>query len=163
MIGEGESLSPLGEALRRLAVRWRGNKLPEVLAQGVSAALPLRVQHEVPQAGFGGAHWGEGPRAGLGGMVEILKSYVRADHVHLLLLVLPNLAPSKVMQVVKEKSSHHLLQDFKALRQEFWDRHLWARGYFVATTGSVSDEVIAKYIEAQDVEPQEDEVFKVSG
>jgi REP element-mobilizing transposase RayT len=38
-----------------------------------------------------------------------------------------------------------------------------ARGYFVATTGNVTDEVIAKYIETQDVEHQNDDVFKVSG
>lgn len=48
--------------------------------------------------------------------VEILKGHVRPDHVHLLLSVPPNLAPSKVMQAVKGKTSHHLLQDFKALR-----------------------------------------------
>jgi hypothetical protein len=41
-------------------------------------------------------------------------------------------------------------------------RHLWGRGYFAATTGNVSDEVVAKYIEDQDVNPQEDEAFKIS-
>jgi len=48
------------------------------------------------------------------------------------------------------------------LRKEFWGRHLWGRGYFVATTGNVSDEVVAKYIEDQDVDPREDEAFKIS-
>jgi putative transposase len=65
------------------------------------------------------------------------------------------------MQAIKGKTSHHLLQDSRWLRKEFWGRHLWARGYFAASTGNVTDEVIAKYIELQDVEPQNDE-FKVS-
>jgi putative transposase len=30
-------------------------------------------------------------------------------------------------------------------------QHLWARGYFVATTGTVTDEVIKEYIENQDI------------
>jgi putative transposase len=95
--------------------------------------------------------------------VDILKGHVRPDHVHLLLSVPPHVAPSKVMQAIKGKTSHHLLADFNALRKEFWGRHLWARGFFVATTGNVTDEVIARYIETQDVEHQNDDRFKVSG
>ena len=33
--------------------------------------------------------------------IEIIKGHVRPDHVHLLLSVPPNLAPSKVMQAIK--------------------------------------------------------------
>jgi len=29
--------------------------------------------------------------------------------------------------------------------------HLWARGYFFASSGNVTDEVIAQYIELQDI------------
>ena len=94
--------------------------------------------------------------------VDIMKGHVRPDHVHLLLSVPPDLAPSKVMQAIKGKTSHHLLQDFRALRKEFWGRHLWARGYFVATTGNVTDEVIAQYIATQDVEHQDSDEFKVT-
>ena len=79
--------------------------------------------------------------------IEILKGHIRPEHVHLLLSVPPSLAPSRVMQAIKGKTSHHLLRDFRALRKEFWGRHLWARGYFVATSGNVTDEVIAQYIE----------------
>ncbi len=93
--------------------------------------------------------------------IEILKGHVRPDHVHLLLSVPPTMAPSKVMQAIKGKTSHHLMSDYRALRKEFWGRHLWGRGYFVATSGSVTDEVIAKYIELQGVETQDDD-FKIS-
>jgi putative transposase len=72
--------------------------------------------------------------------IEILKGHVRPDHVHLLLSV----PPSQVMQAIKGKTSHHLLSEFRALKKEFWGRHLWARGYFVASSGNVTDTVLAK-------------------
>ena len=93
--------------------------------------------------------------------IEIVKGHVRPDHVHLLLDVPPRLAPSRVMQAIKGKTSHHLLQDHRKLRKEFWGRHLWARGYFVATTGNVSDTMVAEYIETPDVETRDDD-FRVT-
>ena len=94
--------------------------------------------------------------------IEILQGHIRPDHVHLLLSVPPHLAPSRVMQAVKGKTSHHLLAGHRKLRAEFWGRHLWARGYFVATSGNVTDDVVAEYIRLQGVEPQDDEHFRVS-
>jgi putative transposase len=94
--------------------------------------------------------------------IEILQGHVRPDHVHLLLSVPPHLAPSRVMQAIKGKTSHHLLQDRRKLWREFWGRHLWARGYFVCTSGNVTDETTAEYIRLQGAEPQDDEHFKVS-
>ena len=93
--------------------------------------------------------------------VEIARGHVGREHVHLLVSVPPSLSPSRVMQAVKGKTSHHLLAEFRSLRKEFWGRHLWARGYFVATSGNVTDEVIAQYIETQGVETQDDE-FRIS-
>jgi putative transposase len=93
--------------------------------------------------------------------IVILKGHVRPDHVHLMLSVPPHLAPSRVMQAIKGKTSHHLLQDSRMLRREFWGRHLWARGYFACTTGNVTDEVIEQYIANQDMEPDDAE-FKVT-
>ena len=93
--------------------------------------------------------------------IEIIRGDVSGDHVHLLLSVPPSLAPSRVMQAIKGKTSHHLLADFRALQKEFWGRHLWARGYFVASSGNVTDEVIAKYIETQGVESQDDD-FRIT-
>ena len=94
--------------------------------------------------------------------IEIIQGHVRPDHVHLLLSVPPTMAPSQLMQAIKGKTSHHLLQDFRTLRKEFWGRHFWARGYFVATSGNVTDEVLAEYIENQDLEPKDDDNFKIT-
>ena len=93
--------------------------------------------------------------------VEIVSGHVRPDHVHLLLNAPPRLSPSRIMQAIKGKTSHRLLQDYRHLRREFWGRHLWARGHFVATSGNVTDDVVATYIEQQDV-TRDDPTFKVT-
>ena len=52
--------------------------------------------------------------------------------------------------------------DHRRLRKEFWGRHLWARGCFVASSGNVTDETIAEYIRLQGEDPAADERFEVS-
>lgn len=94
--------------------------------------------------------------------IEIVCGHIRPDHVHLLLSIPPKLSPSRVVQAIKGKTSHHLLQEFRTLQKQYWGRHFWARGYFIATSGNVTDEVIEEYIKNQDVEPQDDDVFKVT-
>ena len=42
-----------------------------------------------------------------------------------------------------------MLQEFAPLREQFWGRHLWARGYFCCSSGNVTDQVIAEYIASQ--------------
>ena len=93
--------------------------------------------------------------------VEILKGHVSRDHVHLFVSIPPHLAISKLVQYLKGKSSYKLLQGNKQLAREFWGRHLWGRGYFVATSGNVTDEVILEYIKNQDIE-NTDEGFTVA-
>lgn len=82
--------------------------------------------------------------------VEIIRGHVGKDHVHLLVSVPPHLAISKLVQYLKEKSSYKLMTENKQLSREFWGRHIWARGYFVATSGNVTDEIIMGYIENQE-------------
>lgn len=81
--------------------------------------------------------------------VYILSGHVAADHVHLLVSVPPNLSVSDLMQRLKGRSSRKLLQEFNELRRQFWGRHMWARGYFAASSGNVTDEIIKQYIESQ--------------
>ena len=93
--------------------------------------------------------------------IVILKGHVRPDHVHLLLSVPPTLSPSRVMNAIKGKSSIRLMRSLRTLNRAFWGRHLWARGYFGATSGNVTDEVVSRYIQDQDLEA-EDTDFKVT-
>jgi REP-associated tyrosine transposase len=94
--------------------------------------------------------------------IEIMQGHIRPDHVHLLVSAPPHLAPSRIMQAIKSKTSHHLLMDHRSLRSAFWGRHLRARGYFVCTTGNVTDETIAEYIRLQGAEPEDDERFRIT-
>ena len=94
--------------------------------------------------------------------VYIVKGHVAVDHVHLLLSVPPNIAVSDLVQRLKGRSSRKMLDEFGELRRQFWGQHLWARGYFVASSGNVTDEIIAQYIEMQTEKPQNDnEDFQV--
>jgi putative transposase len=94
--------------------------------------------------------------------VYIEKGHIAVDHVHLLLSVPPNIAVSDLVQRLKGRSSRKMLEEFGELRRQFWGQHLWARGYFVASSGNVTDEVIAQYIEMQNEKPQnDDENFQV--
>ena len=38
------------------------------------------------------------------------------------------------------------MQEYIGIIKEFWGQHLWERGYFVASSGNVTDEVIMEYI-----------------
>jgi len=47
---------------------------------------------------------------------------------------------------LKGKTSIKLMQEYKHLHKEFWDRRLWARGYLAASSGNITDESILEYI-----------------
>jgi len=81
--------------------------------------------------------------------IEILQGSISRDHVHVLLSCPPNLSPSQIMPYIKGKTSRKLLMEFRHLQKQNWGPHLWARGNFVASSGNVTDEVVAAYIEHQ--------------
>ena len=93
--------------------------------------------------------------------IDILKGHISKDHVHVFLSVPPQVSVSKLVQHLKGKTSIKLLQEYKHLHKEFWGRHLWARGYFAASSGNITDEIIIEYINNQDVGKPDDD-FKVS-
>jgi putative transposase len=64
------------------------------------------------------------------------------------------------MQRVKGKSSRILLREYSHLNKTCWGRLLWARGFFVASSGNVTDEVIMEYIQTQEL-TKEDDDFRV--
>ncbi len=81
--------------------------------------------------------------------VYILSGHIAVDHVHLLVSVPPQVSVSKLMQRIKGRSSRRMLEEFGELSRQFWGRHFWARGYFAASSGNVTDEIIKQYIESQ--------------
>ena len=81
--------------------------------------------------------------------VEIVKGHISRDHVHLFVSVPPHISVSKLVQSLKGKTSRKLMSEYKRLSREFWGCHIWARGYFVVSSGQVTEDIIKKYIEAQ--------------
>ena len=84
--------------------------------------------------------------------VQILAGHVSREHIHLLVSVPPHLSASKLVQYLKGTTSRKLQMEYKELNKQFWGQHLWARGYFVASSGNVTDDVILEYIKNQDIE-----------
>lgn len=84
--------------------------------------------------------------------VTILTGKVASDHIHLFVSYPPELSISDMMQHIKGKSAHTLLNDYPRIAKIFWGRHLWARGYCAVSSGSITDELIQKYIEDQEGE-----------
>lgn len=73
----------------------------------------------------------------------------------------PSLAPSKLVQYLKGRSSRKLQMEFEELNRRYWGQPLWARGNFCSTVGTVTDEIIKKYIEEQKWEDDGGKGFKI--
>ena len=90
--------------------------------------------------------------------VVIIRGAVSPDHIHVLLSAPPELAPMKLVQYIKGRSSRRLQEEFPELRKRYWGQHLWARGYFCATVGAAT---IKAYIENQKWD-EDDQGFKIT-
>jgi putative transposase len=88
--------------------------------------------------------------------MTIYAGSINRNHVHLLIGIPPHISVSRAVQYLKGKSSHKLLSEFVTLRKRYWGQHLWGRGYWVASSGNVTDEVWQKYIEDQKPEEPDD-------
>jgi putative transposase len=82
--------------------------------------------------------------------IQILQGHIGQDHVHMLVSCPPVLSPAKVAQYLKGRSSRLLQDEFPQLKKRYWGQHLWARGYFCATVGAVTEEQIREYIAHHD-------------
>jgi putative transposase len=93
--------------------------------------------------------------------LKIIRGAVSPDHIHLLMAAPPHLAPSKIVQYIKGRSSRRLQEEFPQLRKRYWGQHLWARGYLCATVGAVDEKTIMAYIENQKWD-DDDQGFKIT-
>ena len=90
----------------------------------------------------------------------VVRGNIVSDHVRLLLSCPPSLAPSKIMQWLKGRSSRLMQEEFAHLKKRYWGQRMWARGYFVGTVGAVTGEMIREYVEKQS--DDDNDTFKVS-
>jgi putative transposase len=78
--------------------------------------------------------------------IQILQGVVSTDHVHILVSSPPTMAPSEIMRRIKGRTSSKLFEEFPNLKKRYWGRHFWARGYFCATGGQMTEEMIQDYL-----------------
>jgi len=92
--------------------------------------------------------------------IQIVKGVVSKDHVHILVSAPPEIVPSEIMRRIKGRSSLKLFDEFPELKKRYWGRHFWARGYFCATVGEITEDVIKQYLIKKSVKITEFTVIK---
>jgi putative transposase len=71
------------------------------------------------------------------------------DHIHLQMVIPPNIAISDAVQKLKSGSSQYLRRKFKFIREAYLEKDgIWSVGYFVSSIG-LNEEQVRKYIEWQ--------------
>ena len=88
--------------------------------------------------------------------VEIIEGAVCADHVHICVSIPPKISVSNFMGYLKGKSTL-MIYDRHPEQQSKWNKAFWARGYYVATVGNVTEDAIKKYIQEQSEESRKEE------
>ena len=89
--------------------------------------------------------------------LHIIAGKAARDQVCVLLSHRPSQDVSTIVHWLKGIGSRVLLQEFPHLRKLSWGRHVWARGYLAVSSGSLTDEMVAQYIEEQRGEPVHDD------
>ena len=80
--------------------------------------------------------------------VEIVEGAVCSDHVNLCVCLPPKMSVSEFMGYLKGKSTLMIYDKHPEFGSK-WNKSFWARGYYVATVGNLTEEAIKKYIQEQ--------------
>ena len=81
--------------------------------------------------------------------VKIIEGELMANHVHMLVLILPKISVSSFMGYLKGNSALMMFDKHANLKYKFGNRHFWAEGYYVSTVG-LNEATIKKYIQEQE-------------
>lgn len=71
------------------------------------------------------------------------------DHVHCFVSAPPKLSVTDIVKYLKGITGRKLFERFPQIRSCLWKGQLWNHSYYVETIGSVSEQNIRRYIEAQ--------------
>lgn len=90
--------------------------------------------------------------------IEVSKAYdfiiedieTDKDHIHMIITCNPRFSICKCVSLIKQITAHKLFEEFPYIkRNKLWGGKFWSRSTFITTVGSVSLEVVKKYIENQ--------------
>jgi putative transposase len=94
--------------------------------------------------------------------ITIVEGSVGKEHVYMLISCLTHIAPAKMVQYLKGRSSRLIQEEFPEVKKRYWARHVWARGRFCATVGTATQEMIREYMERL-FEHGDKKYFKIEG
>ena len=82
---------------------------------------------------------------------ELISAETDADHIHLLVSMPPDIAPSKLVGTLKTQLSKEVRSEYSEhVKKYLWgDAPFWSNSYFIATTGTTVMEKVKEYIESQ--------------
>jgi len=80
---------------------------------------------------------------------EVYELAIQEDHVHLYMGAQPKWSPSEIMMRIKGGTSNKIKEMYPELEEVYWKATFWCDGYFVKSSGSVTDKVISEYVKKQ--------------
>lgn len=81
---------------------------------------------------------------------EMLSAETDRDHIHMLVSLPPDVAPSKLVATLKTQLSREVRSYYaEEIREQLWGDAFWSNSYFIATTGTTVMEKVKEYIERQ--------------
>ena len=81
--------------------------------------------------------------------VEIIELNAQPEHVHMVAIIPPKYAVSKIIEIIKSRSAKVVRKEIQCL-DKLYDgtNSLWSVGFFVSTIG-IDEETIKKYVKYQ--------------
>ncbi len=70
------------------------------------------------------------------------------------------MAPSDLIRRINGRTASKLFEEFPHLQKWYLGRHFWVTGYFCATVGQMTEEMIKPYLEHH-FEPNPNDDFKM--
>ena len=85
---------------------------------------------------------------------EMVSAETDGDHIHLLVSMPPDVAPSRLVATLKTQLSKEVRAEYtEHVRKYLWgDAPFWSNSYFIASTGTTVMEKVKEYIEKQKTE-----------
>lgn len=84
---------------------------------------------------------------------EMISAETDRDHIHMLISMPPEIAPSQLVAVLKTQLSREIRLAFsEEVKKQLWGNAFWSSSYFIATTGTTVLEKVQEYILSQRTE-----------
>ena len=93
---------------------------------------------------------------------ELISAETDEDHIHLLVSMPPDTAPSRLVTTLKTQLSKEVRSEYaEHVRKYLWgDAPFWSSSYFIASTGTTVMEKVKEYIEGQRTEEHQRKYVK---